>query len=68
MTRSSTVDRRRRGALVGVACVTISHGTPSRLAAATQPNQIGQLYGSVSIVPAQPVFGGRPRPESWYQR
>ena len=45
-----------------------SHGSPDSLAAATQPNQIGQLYGSVSGSPAQPVSGGRPSPDTRYQR
>ena len=44
------------------------YGSPASLAAAAQPNQIGQLYGSVSGSPAQPVFGGSPRPEMRYQR
>src|SRR5262245_7829293 len=44
------------------------YGAPASLAAAAQPNQIGQLNGSVSGSPAQPVFAGRPSPETRYQR
>ncbi len=43
-------------------------GGTSRAAEATQPNQIGQLKGSVSIGVMQPLKGGRPRPETRYQR
>src|SRR5918995_3066479 len=46
----------------------VSHGSPSGLADATQPNQTGQLNGSVSNSPAQPLFGGRPSPDRRYQR
>src|SRR5918995_901355 len=48
--------------------VAVSHGSPSALAAAAHPNQIGQLNGSVSKGPAQPLFGGRPSAPIWYHR